>query len=178
MNPGTAQTLLQIGPGIMNNGAIITNTTNTGSVNFAGSLQALGGGYAQTYTGSGTFGSTTARLASLAGQNAAGVTIDPAASLLYVNRVNAFYGTINNSDRISIGGGDATALVVQRGATGIPFAAGSLAQAPTYTIGSGGLTLVYAQSQAPVYDRAGDPVIANRPEHPAHQPDGDDPRGW
>ena len=36
-----------------------------------------------------------------AGQNAAGVTIDPAASLLYVNRVNAFYGTINNSLLIS-----------------------------------------------------------------------------
>ena len=56
VNPGTAQTLLQIGPTITNNGAIVTNTNNTGTVNFAGSLQALGGGYAQTYIGTGTFG--------------------------------------------------------------------------------------------------------------------------
>ena len=150
VNPGTAQTLLQIGPTITNNGAIVTNTTNTGTVNLAGSLQALGGGYAQTYTGTGTFGSPGVRLGTLSVQNAAGVTIDPGVSALNVNRVNAFYGAIGNSDKISVGAGDATVLVIQRGATGIAFAAGSFSQTPTYNIGSGGLIEVYSQSQTPL----------------------------
>ena len=150
VNPGAVQTLLQIGPTITNNGAIITNTTNTGTVNLAGSLQALGGGYAQTYTGSGTFGSPSVRLGTFSVQNVSGVTIDPAVSALNVNRVNAFYGAISNSDKISVGAGDATVLVIQRGATGIPFAAGSFAQTPTYNIGSGGLIEVYSQSQTPM----------------------------
>ena len=152
INPGTtlntvANTLLQIGPTITNNGAIVPTTTNTGSVNFAGSQQTLNGGYAQTYTGTGTFGTGALRLANVAVQNAPGVTIDPGVSALNVNRVNAFYGAINNADKIAIGSGDATTLVVQRGATGIPFAAGSFDVSPTYNIGSGGLTLVYSQSQ-------------------------------
>ncbi len=153
INPGTtlnlagAFTLLQIGPTITNNGAIVATTNNSGTVNFAGSLQALNGGYVQTYTGSGTFGTPALRPGTLSGQNAAGITIDSGVSPLYVNRVNAFYGAIANSDKIQIGNADALALVVQRGATGIPFAAGSLAVAPTYNIGAGGLTLVYAQSQ-------------------------------
>ena len=67
-----------------------------------------------------------------------------------MNRVNAFYGAIGNSDRISVGAGDATVLVIQRGATGIAFAAGSFSQTPTYNIGSGGLIEVYSQSQAPM----------------------------
>ena len=150
VNPGTAQTLLQIGPTITNNGAIVTNTTNTGSVNFAGSLQALNGGYGQTYSGSGTLGTPSVRLANIAVQNAPGVTIDPAVSPLNVNRVNAFYGVISNSDKISIGAGDATVLVIQRGATGIPFPAGSFAQGPAFNVGTGGLIEVYSQSQAPV----------------------------
>ena len=146
LNPG-ANTLLQIGPTITNNGAIVPTTNNSGSVNFAGSQQTLNGGYAQTYTGTGTVGTGVLRLASFAVQNAPGVTIDPSVSALNVYRVNAFYGAINNANKIAIGAGDATAQVVQRGATGIPFPAGTFDVAPTYNIGSAGLTLVYAQSQ-------------------------------
>ena len=160
VNPGTAQTLLQIGPMITNNGAIVTNANNTGTVNFAGSLQAVGGGYAQTYTGTGTLGGGL-RLGTLSVQNAAGVTIDPGVSAFNVDRINAFYGAITNADKISVGSGDATALVVQRGATGIPFAAGSFGAAPNYNIGSGGLTLVYSQSQT---------ALTTGPEIPAPEP--------
>ena len=129
INPGTAvnvtssatvgQTLLQIGPTITNNGAIIVSGNNLGSVNFAGSQQTLDGGYAQTYTGTGTFGTGALRLASFAVQNAPGVTIDPSVSALNVYRVNAFYGAINNAEKIAIGAGDATVQVVQRGAAGV-----------------------------------------------------------
>ena len=146
VNPGTAQTLLQIGPAIVNNGAIVTNANNTGTVNFAGSLQAVTS-YAQSYTGTGTLGTGTVRLSTLSVQNAPGLTIDPSVSTLNVNRINLFYGGVTNADKIGVGQGDAVALVIQRGATGIAFHGGSLDLAPTFNIGAGGLTLVYAQSQ-------------------------------
>ena len=117
INPGTAvnltssttvgQTLLQIGPSVMNNGAIVVSGNNLGTLNFAGSLQALNGGYAQNYTGTGTFGAAGLRPATLSVQNAPGVTLDPSVSALNVYRVNAFYGPIANSDKITIGAGDA-----------------------------------------------------------------------
>ena len=146
VNPGTAQTLLQIGPAIVNNGAIVTNVNNTGTVNFAGSLQAVTS-YAQSYTGTGTLGTGTVRLSTLSVQNAPGLTIDPSVSTLNVNRINLFYGGVTNADKIGVGQGDAVALVIQRGATGIAFHGGSLDLAPTFNIGAGGLTLVYSQSQ-------------------------------
>ena len=75
-----------------------------------------------------------------------GLTIDPAVSPLYVNRINAFYGAVTNANKILIGNADAVTLVIQRGATGIGFGAGSLDVAPTFNVGAGGLALVYAQS--------------------------------
>ena len=105
INPGTTLnfqanvTLLQIGPTIVNNGAIVTTTNNTGSVNFAGSQQTLGGGYAQTYTGTGTFGTPACGLI-LQPPECAGVTIDPSVSPLYVDRINAFYGAVTNANKI------------------------------------------------------------------------------
>ena len=126
LNPGTTQTLLQIGPTITNNGAIVVNTNNTGALNFAGSQQTLGGGYAQSYTGTGTFGALALRPASISVQNAAGVTFNSDVSPLYTYRANAFYGAISNTNKIAIGNADAIQAVIQRGATGIPFAAGSL----------------------------------------------------
>ena len=146
VNPGTAQTLLQIGPAIVNNGAIVTNVNNTGTVNFAGSLQALTS-YAQSYIGTGTLGTGAVRLSTLSIQNAPGVTIDSSVSTLNVNRINAFYGGVTNANKIGVGQGDAIPLVIQRGATGIAFHGGSLDLSPTFNIGAGGLTLVYSQSQ-------------------------------
>jgi len=146
VNPGTAQTLLQIGPTITNNGAIVTNTNNTGSVNFAGTQQTIGAPYAQTYTGTGTFGTAVLRLANTALQNVLGVTYAAAVSDLNVYRFNGFYGPVTNANKLAIGSGDATALFVQRGATGIAYTASTLDVFPNYNIGTGGLTLVYAQS--------------------------------
>ncbi|MFL6214148.1 MAG: beta strand repeat-containing protein, partial [Blastocatellia bacterium] len=160
INPGTtlnlnSQTLLMIGQTITNNGAISVTTTNTGSVNFAGGL---GTGLAQTYQGIGTFGAAALRVASVSLQNAAGVTLTAGVSALNVNRINAFFGQFTNSNLIAIGAGDTTALIIQRGATGIAAQAGSLDVAPTFNIGSGGLTLVYSQGTA---------LITTGPEIPA-----------
>jgi hypothetical protein len=150
INTGTSlnlnsQTLLMIGQTITNNGAITVSTNNTGSVNFAG---ALGTGVAQTYQGSGTFGAAALRVASVSLQNSAGVTLTSSVSSLNVYRVNAFFGQFTNSNLIAIGAGDATTLVIQRGATGIAAAVGSLDTAPTLNVGSGGLVLVYSQGTA------------------------------
>ena len=150
LNPGTAQTLLMIGPTITNNGAIVVNTNNTGTVNFAGQLQTVGTPYAQNYTGTGTFGTAALRVATFSLQNPLGVTLNSGVSALNIYRINVFFGQITNSNLLAIGAGDAVALVIQRGATGIAFAAGNLDVAPTFNIGTGGLTLVYAQGTSSI----------------------------
>ncbi|QQR73046.1 MAG: DUF11 domain-containing protein [Holophagales bacterium] len=146
--PVSANTLLMIGPSLINNGAIVVNTNNTGTVNFAAGLQQVGVPYAQTYLGSGTFGTAAVRVGAFSVQSPLGVTLDPGVSNLNIYRINAFYGVVTNSAKLANGAGDTVALVIQRGATGIAFAAGGLDVAPTFNIGSGGLTLVYAQSAA------------------------------
>src|ERR1043166_5686661 len=155
LNPiGTAQTLLMIGSTITNNGAIITGTTNTGTVNFAGGLQLTasgGSGTAQTYTGTGTFGTAVTTIATLSLQNGAGVTLDPGVSNLNVQRVNMFFGSITNSNKIALGNGGATQEIIQRGVGGNPLGAGGFDVAPTFNIGTGGLIIVYAQSATGVY---------------------------
>ena len=157
VNPGTAQTLLMIGPTLTNNGAIIVNTTNTGTVNFAGQLQTVGAPYAQTYTGTGTFGAAALRVGSFSLQNPLGLTLAGTVSPLNIYRINAFFGAITNSNLLAIGAADAVLLVIQRGASGA-FAAGSLDVAPTFSIGSGGLVEVYSFGNA---------VITTGPEIPA-----------
>ena len=147
LNAGTAATLLMIGSTLTNNGAIVVNTTNTAQVSFAGDI---GTGAAQTYTGAGTFGAATLRVASVSLQNRAGVTLDPSVSNLNVYRINAFYGQFTNSNKIALGAADTVALVIQRGVGGNTFNAGGLDVAPTFNIGTGGLTLVYAQSQTTI----------------------------
>nr|MBP7483541.1 hypothetical protein [Lacunisphaera sp.] len=146
VNPGSAQTLVMIGPSLINNGAIGTSTNNTGTVNFAGGLQQLGAPYAQTYSGTGTLGAGN-RVGSFSVQSPLGVTLDPAVSNLNVYRINDFYGPITNASKLAIGNADAVAAIIQRGVGGNPFAAGSLDVAPTFNVGgAGGLTLVYAQA--------------------------------
>src|SRR4030095_960521 len=125
-------------------GTIATN--NIGSVNFAGTQQTVGAPYAQTYTGTGTYGAPALRVANMALQNVMGVTLAAGVSNLNVYRFNGFYGAVTNANKLAIGSGDATALVIQRGATGIAYTASTLDVSPTFNIGAGGLTLVYAQS--------------------------------
>jgi hypothetical protein len=160
INTGTnlnlnSQTLLMIGTTITNNGAITVSTNNTGSVNFAGGL---GTGAAQTYQGAGTFGAAALRVASISLQNTAGVTIGAGVSALNVYRINVFFGQITNANLIAIGAGDATTVIIQRGATGIAFQAGNLDVAPVFTVGSGGFVAVYSQ---------GTTSITTGPEIPA-----------
>ena len=110
----------------------------------------MNGGYAQSYTGTGTFGAPGLRPATLSVQNAPGVTLDPNVSALNVYRVNLFYGQLSNASLVTIGAGDALPTVVQRGATGIAFDAGNFDSSPTYNLGTSAYTLVYSQSQTSV----------------------------
>ena len=156
INPGTtlnpnSLTLVMIGPLLTNNGAITVTANNTGTVNFAGGLQQVGAPYAQTYAGTGTFGTAALRVGSFSVQSPLGVTLDPAVSNLNIYRINDFYGPITNASKLAVGNADAVAAVIQRGVSGNPFAAGSLDVSPTFNVGgAGGLTLVYAQSTSAI----------------------------
>ena len=146
-------------------------------MNFAGSLQALNGGYAQTYTGTGTFGTGGLRLGTLSVQNSPGVTIDPGVSALNVNRVNAFYGAINNSDKISIGAGDATVARHSARRDRHRVRRRQLRRRPDLQHRHGAADLVYAQSQAPVTTGPEIPGSRTVLGHSDHQPDRRHDRG-
>ena len=176
INPGTtlntvANTLLQIGPTITNNGAIVPTTTNTGSVNFAGSQQTLNGGYAQTYTGTGTVGTGALRLANVAVQNAPGVTIDPSVSALNVNRINAFYGAITNADKIADRRGRCHGPGRPARRNGHPLRSRELRRVADvqhrHRRADPGLFAVAGRDE----HRARDPEQPHRAQHPDHQPD-------
>ena len=167
INPGTTvnltssttvgQTLLQIGPSVANNGAIVVSGNNLGTLNFAGSLQALNGGYAQNYTGTGTFGAPGLRPATLSVQNAPGVTLDPNVSgAERLPRQPLLRPALERESGHDWRRRRDLLTVVQRGATGIAFDAGSFDSSPTYNLGTSAYTLVYSQSQTSVTDRPRD----------------------
>lgn len=150
LNPGTAQVLLMIGPTLTNNGAIVVNTNNTAQLVFASGLQTVGAPYASSYTGTGTVGTAALRLAAVGVQSPLGVSFAPTVTPLNIYRINALFGAITGADKLANGAGDATALVIQRGVNGNAYPASTFDVAPTSNIGSGGLTLVYAQSTTAV----------------------------
>ncbi len=149
LNPGTAQVLLQIGPTITNNGAIVVNTNNTSQVVFGGNLQltSVGGvGSPQTYTGTGTFGTAAVSVGTLGLQNGGNLTLTGGVSALNVLRVNLLFGNIIGSGAINLGNGGTSQEIVQRGVTSNVLPAGAFDVAPVFNIGSGGLIEVYAPS--------------------------------
>ena len=137
-----AQALLQIGPTITNNGAIVVTTNNTGTVVYGGNLQltAVGGvGTPQTYSGTGTFGSAALAVATLQLQNGGNLTLTAGVSALNANRVNLLFGNITGSGAIALGNGAASTEIVQRGVTSNVLPAGAFDVAPVFNIGTGGL---------------------------------------
>ncbi len=147
-NPGTAQALVQIGPTLINNGAIVNTSSNTGIVAFAGNL---GTSPAQTYAGTGTFGSVTNPIGTLQLQNAGGLTITPGVSTLYTLRINALFGAITGANNITLGIGGASTGIVQRGngtTNGFALPAGTLDVSPTFNVGTGGLNVIYAPANS------------------------------
>lgn len=129
---------LVIGATITNNGTILVPTS--------GSRFYLLGTGPQNYTGSGTCTIVTASgSVDLTMDNPAGLTIDPGSNGIVTQRVNFFRGNITNSNKLTLGNGGVTVGVLQYGLTGATVTAGNFDQAPTFNIGTGGQTILYAQ---------------------------------
>ena len=134
--------MLIIGPTVTNNGTITAALT--------GSRFYLLGTGPQTYTGAGTTTLVTATgSVDLTMDNPAGLTIDPASNGIITQRVNFFRGSITNSNKLTLGNGGVTVGVIQYGLTGGTTTAGTFDIAPTFNIGTGGQTLLYAQEPTP-----------------------------
>jgi hypothetical protein len=135
MTAGTSTTNTYLAPAgnvINNPGATITGTASYTVLYFIGTV-------AQTFTNDGT---VTAPLYTLALGNSAGLTL-LGANQVPCQRVNLYYGTITNSNKITLGNMGTTYGVVQIGSS-TTYAAGSFDQAPVFNAGSGGYQLLYA----------------------------------
>ncbi|PDS24608.1 Ig-like domain-containing protein [Flavobacterium branchiophilum] len=126
--------LSQRGTTLTNNGVL---TGTSGTLNFVN----LTGSAAQTLAGSGT---VLTNIATLNMQNTAGLTITHTNPII-VARVNLFQGTITNSNKITFGIGAAVNCTTQIGSAGLTTAGGSFDAAPTFNLGTGTYSLIYAQ---------------------------------
>ncbi|MCX6266882.1 MAG: hypothetical protein NTW16_05920 [Bacteroidetes bacterium] len=115
-----------------NLGATITGTGTLTQISFNGIA-------AQKFTNNGT---VAAPLYTLALGNLAGLTL-LGSNQITCQRVNLFYGTITNSDKINLGNLGATYGVVQIGSS-ITNPAGAFDKAPVFNAGTGGYQLLYA----------------------------------
>ena len=144
--------------GVTNNGSIVLtagtsvtttylytagNFTNSGTGTLNGSalytMLYFNGTTALTFTNNGT---VTAPLACLTLGNSAGLTL-LGSNQIVATRVSLYYGTITNSNKITLGNGGTTYGVVQVGANAT-YAAGTFDQPPTFYLGSGGIQILYA----------------------------------
>jgi hypothetical protein len=132
---------LVVGDTITNNGTI-TIPTNLSRFYFLGNN-------AQTYTGNGTCTIVTASgSVDLTMDNPLGLTIDPASNGIVTQRVNFFRGGITNANKLTLGNGGVTVGVIQYGLGGGINVAGNFDVAPTFNIGTGGQTILWAQEGA------------------------------
>jgi hypothetical protein len=130
--------------------AISGNVINNGTINgtvAASRLYFLGGGVAQTYSGTGT---VTTPLVQMDFDNPLGVTFDPAVSQIIVgSRINLFRGTSTNSNKLTIGNAGATQKDVQYGVAAGVTPGGNFDQAPVFNLGTGNYVVTYAQESVP-----------------------------
>ncbi|HSN75183.1 MAG TPA: fibronectin type III domain-containing protein, partial [Anaerolineae bacterium] len=126
--------VLMIGPSITNNGSIV-GTVASSRLDFQGSA-------AQTYGGSGTFGTAAGPFLLVSINNGSGVTLN---APIVTNRVNLFLGTFTNSNQFTLGNAGTSSTVVQIGVTGATTPGGNFDVSPTFSTGSGGHTILYAQ---------------------------------
>ena len=117
-------------------GATFTETANLCRFSFNGPGT-------QTLTNTGTI---TAPMTDLSVNNG-GLTISSTNNII-VTRVNSFYGTITNSNKITFGTGGTSYAVIQRGVDSSTFSVGNFDIPPIFNIGSGGLYLIYDYANA------------------------------
>ena len=148
VNPGTTLNLNNGATGfvfsfggnaLVNNGTISGGTATATRFYFLG--QSLTGFGSQTYSGSGVFGTAAAPIAGL------GILSDVAylGAPIIANRVNLFSGTFVGSSQITLGGGGATATVVQVSQAGSLVNGAYLDSSPVWNTGTGGHTVLYVQ---------------------------------
>jgi len=134
----TVPTYLIMGGNVTNNpGATITATDDYTEFYFYGTT-------AQMFTNNGT---VTAPVFSFTLENAAGLTLLGTGQTV-CSRVNLFYGTITNSNRITLGNGGTSYAVVQRGVTANTLPVGTFDAGPTFNLGTGGYFLLYDDGSA------------------------------
>lgn len=141
---GTTSVSLR-GASFINNGTleVFANSNGTAPFSFDGNVP-------QTYSGAGVAGTSGAPLQNFAVANTGGgLTISPASPTIITNRVNLFTGTIFNSNKIQIGVGRTTTAIIQRGnASAQTTPSGAFDVAPTFNLGTGGLSLFYGLAGA------------------------------
>ena len=140
----TGNIMVMYGATVSNNGTI------TGLL--AGSRFDFQGALAQTYGGSGVFGTAGTPFAgvgvSTANSNPASVTLS---SPIFAFRINMFFGDIHNANQITLGTGGTSTTVVQIGQAGNATTGGSFDVSPTHNQGTGvgGEIILYLQETAP-----------------------------
>jgi hypothetical protein len=133
----TTSTRLYVGGNFYNNdGATFTATANYTILYFIGTA-------AQTFTNNGNI---TAPLYSMSLGNSAGLTL-AGNNQIPLQRINLYYGTIYNSNKITLGNGGNSYGVVQIGAS-TSYPRGYFDQYPTFNAGLGGYQLLYAPANA------------------------------
>ncbi len=131
------------GATVTNNGTIIGSLSvyPDSRFNFSGAS------VAQTYTGTGTVGTYSDPLSGIGFSNMLGVTIDASVTNLNVNRINAFAGTVHNTNKLTIGNDSGKVSYILIGSTAANSnTAGVLDVAPDFQLSSGGLTLYYGNA--------------------------------
>lgn len=139
VNPGTTFDCLGMTATALGN--VVNNGTIQGLV--TGSRFDFQGTTPQTYSGSGTFGTAVAPFIGI-GVGIANYTNVTLNSPIVTTRVNLFGGSFINSNQITLGNAGASTGYVQRG--GGTAAAGTFDVAPTFNVGTGGLTVSYNTS--------------------------------
>lgn len=129
---------------VVNNGFIdgVTGTTYYSDFDFVGTAP-------QTYSGTGSLGSSTTPFAGygVSITNPTTVTLNAAVSQLYTYRVNLLRGTFINSNKFTLGKGGTSAATVQRGGVAA-VTAGVFDMYPTFNVGSGGLYVLFGNANA------------------------------
>jgi hypothetical protein len=123
------------------------NITNNGSITLGGSgstnnTVSLTGTSAQTYTGTGNWGTAVIAYPVITINNGAGVTFNQAGANAIVSRVNLVRGAVTGAAKISLGVAGSSGATIQRGGD-VLLAAGSFDVAPTFNVGTAGLALRY-----------------------------------
>jgi hypothetical protein len=124
---------------IVNNGIIKAPFTSS----VRNSQLWLNGNSAQTYSGTGSFGTLTEPIASIIINNEHVFNISSLVNNLNINNLYIYAGDILTSNKLAIGNSIALVSLIQYGSNGTATDGGTLDVAPTFNIGSGGLAILY-----------------------------------